>query len=159
MRAQRRHALRDGIALFAVEDLQHGNRQDPLPRFLKRAVEDLIQFRLQNKRRHHSRRRPQHRQPKCQRQRQPPLQAARQGHLTRPEAIADAAHGFDDLVPQFLAQAADMDLDRVAFDLVIERVEPLVQLRLRHQLAGALHEGLEKGPIRGRSASPVSLRG
>src|SRR5205823_4514812 len=61
--------------------------------------------------------------------------------------VTQAAHGLDEVGAELLAQAVDVNLDRVAADLVLPAVEFFLQLRAREHGAGALQHRLEHGPF------------
>ena len=41
--------------------------------------------------------------------------------------------------PSFFSEAADIDLDRIAFDFIVERIKPLFELCFGQKHAGTLH--------------------
>src|SRR5690606_25386257 len=68
--------------------------------------------------------------------------------------IAAATQGFDRLDRivrvELATQAADEDFDRVAVAIEVLRIQPLGQLRLGDDLAGAMHEVLEDAVLEAR---------
>ena len=66
------------------------------------------------------------------------------------DAVAQPAHGLDQLAAELAAQRRDMHLERVARDLAVEAEHQLLELGLRHDAPGAQHQGLEHAPIRAR---------
>src|SRR5579871_548944 len=74
---------------------------------------------------------------------------------SRPNLVSDAANGFDGVAPELLAQPADIDLDRVAFDLGAELVERFFDLGLADDGIGAAQQSLEHRPLaRGQIYGP-----
>ncbi|KAI1694828.1 hypothetical protein Ddc_21788 [Ditylenchus destructor] len=76
-----------------------------------------------------------------------------------PDGVADAAHGLDAVMADFLAQPADIDLDRVAFYFRAEFVKRVVQLRFRDDRAGMFDEFFEHGPFPGAQRLRRSVNG
>lgn len=72
------------VILVAADDFHHRQRQQPLPGFLERAVEDLSHLAAQLLAGRHQRQPPQHHRAQRQPQRQPPLQAGRRPHRPSP---------------------------------------------------------------------------
>src|SRR5471030_1823080 len=74
------------------------------------------------------------------------------------QPVTHAAHGFNQVAPEFFTQATDIDLDGVALDFGAKGIQAFFELRLRQQRAGALDKGFEQRPfpsrqIHGRAAA------
>ncbi|MNV83516.1 hypothetical protein D3C71_1773280 [compost metagenome] len=83
MLAQRGDAL-GRVAFFPPDDFERGEREDALRGLLERAVEHRIHLVVHLLRRQHGRGDPEQRDAQPEPERDPPLQAARCGHATRP---------------------------------------------------------------------------
>src|SRR5581483_5123072 len=59
--------------------------------------------------------------------------------IDRPQAVAEPADRPDCLVAQFLAQPADIDLDRVGLPRLVESVDVVQQFGLRNDLVRMVH--------------------
>lgn len=70
------------------------------------------------------------------------------------DRVADTAHGLDAVMTDFLAQPADIDLDRVAFYFSAEFVKRVMQLRFRDDGAGVLDQFFENRPFPGAERLP-----
>src|SRR5207237_3163288 len=68
------------------------------------------------------------------------------------ERVTHAAHGADEAGIELAAQRMDVHFHRVARDLLVPAVEPLLELRAREVGAGTVRERLEQGVLarRGR---------
>jgi hypothetical protein len=61
------------------------------------------------------------------------------------QAVAEAAHGFDQAGGQFLAQATDEDLDGVRVAVAVVRVDVFGQFAARDDLAAPVQQ-VGRGP-------------